>query len=216
DPAGVAGAQLRQLMAKMHDATELMLLDRKGTLIGSSSDHGGELSLNPQAAQRGLRQPFLHGPYIDQRTQQLGPSTSDFHDAGTLMFYQPLQHDGEILGCLCARIPNDVLGDLIQREAGHVYHESGDNYIFMVESRFDPSIEHGRALSRSRFEDSTFSHGDNLKDGIRTSWGSLRVRNPTEFELRCTAPAMGVLHPCVRETIRQGSNLFVTYPGYSD
>src|SRR5690606_39632342 len=43
DPAGVAGAQLRQLMAKMPDATELMLLDRKGTLIGSSSDHGGEL-----------------------------------------------------------------------------------------------------------------------------------------------------------------------------
>ncbi|MBV0932725.1 methyl-accepting chemotaxis protein [Marinobacterium weihaiense] len=109
-----------------------------------------------------------------------------------------------------------MLGDLIQREAGHVYPESGDNYLFMVESRFDPAIAPGTALSRSRFEDDTFSHGENLKSGIHTRWGRVKVMRHTELELRFTDPATGQLHPGVRETIRCGENLFVTYPGYSD
>ncbi|PTB84051.1 methyl-accepting chemotaxis protein, partial [Pseudidiomarina aestuarii] len=121
-----------------------------------------------------------------------------------------------VVGALCGRVPNDVVSDLIQREAGHVYPESGDNYIFMVESRFDPMIHQGVALSRSRFEDNTFSHGENLKSGINTHWGVVKVNRHTEFEIRFTDPATGQLHPGVRETIRNGENLFVTYPGYSD
>lgn len=80
------------------------------------------------------------------------------------MFYQPIRRDGQ------------VLGDLIQREAGHVYPESGDNYLFMAESRFDPSIPPGTALSRSSFEDDTFSYGENLKNGVHTRWGTVQVR----------------------------------------
>ena len=132
------------------------------------------------------------------------------------MFYFPIKHQDQVLGCLCGRVPNDVLGDLIQREAGHIYPDSGDNYLFMVKSRFDSSITEGTALSRSRFEDRTFSLGDNLKDGITTDWGKVTVKNHTELELRFTDPSTGKLHPGVRETIRHGSNLFVTYPGYSD
>ncbi len=132
------------------------------------------------------------------------------------MFYLPLQRGGETVGCLCGRVPNDVLGDLIQREAGHVFIESGDNYLFMVDSVFDPAIQPGIALSRSRFEDTTFSLGDNLKQGVRTDWGVVKVKHHTELELMFTDPATGRLHPGVRETIRHGSNLFVTYPGYSD
>ena len=113
-------------------------------------------------------------------------------------------------------MPNDVLGDLIQREAGHIYPESGDNYIFMVDSNFDNRIQQGTALSRSRFEDNTFSHGENLKSGIHTHWGTVRVNRHTELELRFTDPATGQLHPGVRETISKGENLFITYPGYSD
>jgi methyl-accepting chemotaxis protein len=132
------------------------------------------------------------------------------------MFYQPVKQDGVVVGALCARVPNDVLGDLIQREAGHIFPESGDNYLFMVESRFDPTIEAGTALSRSRFEDGTFSHGENLKSGIHSAWGTVKVNRHTEFEIRFTDPATGQLHPGVRETIRKGGNLFVAYPGYSD
>ena len=117
---------------------------------------------------------------------------------------------------MCGRVPNDVVSDLIQREAGHIFHESGDNYLFMAKSAFDPNIAPGTALSRSRFEDKTFSLGDNLKDGIRTAWGVVRVQQHTEFELVFNDPATGQLHPGVRETIRCGENLFVTYPGYSD
>jgi methyl-accepting chemotaxis protein len=108
------------------------------------------------------------------------------------------------------------MGDLIQREAGHVYSESGDNYIFMVESTLNPSISPGTALSRSRFEDNTFSHGENLKSGVNTQWGMVKVKDHTEFEIRFTDPATGQLHPGVRETIRHCENLYVSYPGYSD
>jgi methyl-accepting chemotaxis protein len=119
-------------------------------------------------------------------------------------------------GCLCARIPNDVLGDIIQREAGHVYRDSGDNYLFMVESHFDPSIKPGTALSRSRFEDNSFTLGDNLKQGVRTAFGVVQVKQHTELELRFTDPANNQLHPGIRETIRCQENTFVTYPGYPD
>ncbi len=132
------------------------------------------------------------------------------------MFYQPLCYDNEVVGCLCGRVPNDVMGDLIQREAGHIYNESGDNYIFMVESRLDRDILPGTALSRSRFEDDTFSHGENLKSGVNTNWGMVKIRQHTEFEIRFTDPATNELHPGVRETIANGSNLYIDYPGYSD
>ena len=211
-PAEVSRETLQHLMHKMPDATELFVLEAQGQVLQSSAPGPLPGSPDPRAVRAGLQQRFLHGPYIDRRTDTLGPSTSSFHDAVTLMFYQPLAAGG----CICARIPNDVLGDLIQREAGHIYHESGDNYIFMAEARFDPTIEPGRALSRSRFEDNTFSHGSNLKEGIPTAWGTVSVSEHTEFEIRFTDPATGQLHPGVRETIRRGENTFVCYPGYSD
>ena len=199
------------------DWSELAYLDTEGQVLHSTAQQRiGSTDADASAVRKGCTAPFLHGPYIDPVTLQLGPSSSRFHDAVTLMFYQPVKRNGQTTGVLCARVPNDVLGDLIQREAGHIYPESGDNYLFMVESRFDPSIEQGVALSRSRFEDDTFSHGENLKSGIHTRWGAVKVNRHTEFEIRFTDPATGQLHPGVRETIRNGENLFVTYPGYSD
>lgn len=132
------------------------------------------------------------------------------------MFFLPIELADNHKICLCARIPNDVIGDLIQREAGHIYQDSGDNYLFMVKANFDNSIASGTALSRSRFEDRTFSLGDNLKDGVKTNWGVIKIKEHTELELRFTDPATKQLHPGVRETISQGQNLFVNYPGYSD
>ncbi|THG80603.1 methyl-accepting chemotaxis protein [Pseudomonas sp. A-1] len=208
---------LQERLAQSADCSELFVVSPQGVVLASSwPGHCNARDLDPAALAAGLRQPFLHGPYVDPLTFDIGPSSSRFHDEVTLMFYQPIRRDDQLLGCLCARVPNDVLGDLIQREAGHVYAESGDNYLFMVESRFDPRIRAGTALSRSRFEDNTFSHGENLKTGVHTRWGTVRVRRHTELELRFVDPATGELHPGVRETIRKGANLFVTYPGYSD
>jgi methyl-accepting chemotaxis protein len=205
--------ELRQLP----DCSELFVVDAAGRVLASSSEARiGLADTAPRARAEGLKKPFLHGPYRDPWTERLGASSSRFHDAVTLMFFQPILVDGQSQGCLCARVPNDVLGDLIQREAGHVYPDSGDNYLFMVESRFDPAITAGTALSRSRFEDDTFSLGENLKGGVHTAWGAVRVQQHTELELRFTDPATGELHPGVRETIARGQNLFVNYPGYSD
>ncbi|MDT4812285.1 Methyl-accepting chemotaxis protein (MCP) signaling domain protein [compost metagenome] len=208
---------LHAKLEQMPDFSELFLVNAEGQVTASScATRIGSRDLSRDALTRGLQTTFLHGPYSDPQTLAIGPSTSRFHDAVTLMFYQPLKVDGRALGCLCGRVPNDVLGDLIQREAGHIYRESGDNYLFMVDSRFDPSIHTGTALSRSRFEDNTFSHGENLKQGVNTAFGTVRVSRHTELELRFTDPATGQLHPGVRETIHKGSNLFVCYPGYSD
>ncbi|WP_296931072.1 methyl-accepting chemotaxis protein [uncultured Marinobacter sp.] len=202
---------------RLREISELFVIDENGRVIESSASGRKGTSDLPQAAvAEGLRNRLLHGPYKDPVTLRLGATTSRFHDAVTLMFYQPIRLAGGAPGALCARIPNDVMSDLIQREAGHVFEESGDNYIFMKESHFDRSILPGTALSRSRFEDATFSHGDNLKDGIRTGFGTVGVREHTEFEIRFTDPATGELHPGVRETIAKGENLYIKYPGYSD
>ncbi|WP_153111253.1 methyl-accepting chemotaxis protein [Propionivibrio limicola] len=199
------------------DCSELFVLDPKGSVIASSyAQHKGKSSVPSRVLDLAAKQPLLYGPYVDPLTLEIGPSSSNFHDAVTLLFLRPVVRDGQLRAILCVRVPNDVVGDLIQREGGHVFHESGDNYLFMARAVLDGSIQPGVALSRSRFEDRSFSLGDNLKDGVKTDFGVVRVKDHTEFELVFNDPATGRLHPGVRETIRKGSNLFVTYPGYSD
>ena len=95
----------------------------------------------------------------------------------TLLFMNAVYVNDTFAGILCGRVPNDVIGDLIQRESGHVYPDSGDNYIFMAKPEMNQHIAPGTALSRSRFEDRTFTHGENLKDGVTTDWGPCRFRN---------------------------------------
>jgi len=212
----ISAEGLTAALVHLPDVSELFVVDDKGKILLSTVPGRIGKSHAGAALEAGLKKPFLHGPYVDALTQELGPTTSHFHDAVTLMFYQPLQVAGTTVAALCARIPNDVLSDLIQREAGHVYRDSGDNYLFMVESHFDPQIKPGTALSRSRFEDDAFTGGDNLKQGVRTAYGTVRIKEHTEFELIFTDPATGELHPGVRETIRCGKNLYVLYPGYPD
>lgn len=210
-------ANLQAALTHAPDPSELLLVDPSGQVLYSThAPHRGKQILPSAALQCGLKARFLHGPYVDPASLAVGPSSSRFHDAVTLMYYQPVHRGGELLGCLCARVPNDVLGDLIQREAGHVFRDSGDNYLFMIKPGLDSSIQPGTALSRSRFEDATFTGGDNLKQGVATAYGEVRVKQHTEFELRFTDPATGALHPGVAATIAHGGNLSVGYPGYPD
>lgn len=208
---------LNEALNTLGEFTELAFVSPEGRVMASTyATHTGQMTEQPKALQCGLNQQFLHGPYVDPVTLSIGASTSKFHDEVTLMFYQPIKKDGQSVGCLCGRVPNDVMSDLIQREAGHVFPESGDNYIFMVESIFDPSIKPGVALSRSRFEDDSFTGGENLKGGVKTEYGVVSIQRHTEFEIIFTDPATNQLHPGVRETIKNGQNLYVAYPGYSD
>lgn len=131
---------LIQARAHMPEVSELFVAAPDGRILASSHAPRAGQKHDAEAVAAGLKAPFLRGPYLDELTLQLGATTSKFHDAVTLMFHQPLRHAGQVVGCLCARIPNDVLSDLIQREAGHVYRDSGDNYLFMVQSAYDPAI----------------------------------------------------------------------------
>ena len=209
---------MRHMLARAPDFSEIFIADAQGRVIASShAARIGTAERLPHVLQADKPARFLHGPYVDRTTQLIGPSSSKFHDAVTLMFYLPLRLDDDgSTGFLCGRVPNDVLGDLIQREAGHIFVDSGDNYLFMVKPVFDPSVQPGTALSRSRFEDNTFSLGDNLKQGVNTEFGVVRIKNHTELELVFNDPATRQLHPGVRETIAHGENMFVTYPGYPD
>ena len=154
---------------------------------------------------------LLFGPYIDDDTLFFKPKASTFHDRVTLAFMKSFKINNE--SCvLVARVSNDTLSDLIQREAGHIFKESGDNYLFMIEPYFNKNIKTGTALSRSRFEDNTFSFGENLKEGVHTEQGIISIKQHTEFEIVFNDPSTGALHPGVANTIKKGSNLFCAYP----
>lgn len=198
------------------EASEVFVINLANEILASTVSERTNAKDGNKVLSQYLQFPFLLGPYCDEYTAKLGATTSRFHDQVTLMFYQPILVKGERVGSVCVRIPNDVLSDLIQREDGHVYRGSGDNYLFMVGSNFNKSILPGTALSRSRFEDSTFSGGDNLKNGIPTSNGVVKVAKHTEFELRFVDPITSELHPGVQQTIKKGKNIFVSYPGYPD
>jgi methyl-accepting chemotaxis protein len=223
---GQAEQLLERTYKRAIDFTELFLLDAANNVVCSTyaahkgTSYGGtESPLKTglhYAANGGKLQKCLFGPYRDPITLKLGPRSSSFHDQMTLLFILPLIVNGHHAATLCGRVPNDVLGDLIQRESGHVYPDSGDNYIFMAEAGLNTQIAPGTALSRSRFEDRTFTHGENLKDGVTTDWGIVSIQEHTELEIMFTDPATGELHPGVANTIRNGSNLFVEFPGYSD
>ena len=204
--------------------TELFLLNKDIEVFASSfPTHIGTSYKNTQVYEKAVAsvwqsgKPLLYGPFIDPITLEIGPRTSKFHDEVTLLFLQPVFRDNVVQFILAARVPNDVISDLIQREAGHIYEDSGDNYLFMTKSVLDPLIQPGTALSRSRFEDETFTLGENLKAGVNTKhWGTVKIKRHTEFEIRFTDPATKELHPGVANTIKNGSNLFVEFPGYSD
>ncbi|WP_168121409.1 methyl-accepting chemotaxis protein [Paenibacillus sp. HB172176] len=222
--------QIEQLLSKAYiramDMTELSYLSADRTVLASTyashigKTYGADSVLSDAFSfmeRKAGVDKLLFGPYRDPMTKQIGSRSSSFHDAMTLLFIYPIPANGNrVAGYLCGRVPNDVIGDLIQRESGHIYPDSGDNYIFMAESNLNKSIKPGTALSRSRFEDRTFTHGENLKDGVTTKWGTVSVKEHTELELLFTDPATGELHPGVSNTIRNGSNLFVAFPGYSD
>lgn len=216
------GKLLAATMKSGADFSEVFILNEKASVVYSThSPHVGRSYAVGSVLGRGLEESrkgvkCLFGPFSDPLTLQIGPSTSPFHDAMTIAFIVPIMIKGQWNGVICGRVPNDVLGDLIQRESGHVYPDSGDNYLFMAKPGLNKHIVPGTALSRSRFEDLTFTHGDNLKDGVRTDYGIVGVKEHTELELVFTDPATGQLHPGVAGTIAKGNNLFVEYPGYSD
>lgn len=212
------------LYSRATDFTELFLLNPSGEVtystypshIGTTYNATSTLGAAITHLIGSNTGKLLFGPHADPTTLTIGPRSSTFHDKMTLLFMNAIYTGDTFVGILCGRVPNDVIGDLIQRESGHVYPDSGDNYIFMAKPEMNDHIKPGTALSRSRFEDRTFTHGENLKDGVTTDWGTVSVKEHTELELIFTDPATGQLHPGVANTIANGSNLFVAFPGYSD
>ncbi len=199
------------------DFSELFIINSQGDVnISTASCQIGKHFKDKTYYEKAIKgKQCMFGPYIDPDTLAVGNCASDFFDEVTLMFAMPLYN--ELTGrtaVLCGRVPNDVMSDVIQMEDTHVYKESGDNYLFMVKNA--RGIAPGTAISRSRFEDDTFSHGENLKDGIHTKkWGDVKVKKYTEFEIVFNDPATGRLHDGVQKTIDNGSNL-EAWPGYPE
>jgi len=201
---------------KHEDFCEIFVLDENGIVsVSSCKEHIGlNMSYLPNLKAGLEGRSLMYGPYIDKRTLDTDINNKQFADDVTLMFSSRCKnHTGQIR-ILCCRTLNDDMSNVIQDEDTHIYKDSGDNYLFMVKS--NRGIKPGTAISRSRFEDNTFTLGDNLKDGVKTkSWGLVQIKEHTEFEIIFTDPATNELHQGVANTIRNGENLDC-WPGYPD
>ena len=208
---------LEEKRLQFQDFSELFIINKEGIINVSTSTLSikKEMKTFPNFIEGMKDSPLMYGPYIDDDTVKIGNCNSKFFDEVTLMFSLP--YENKLNGrkaVLCGRIPNDVMSDIIQDEDTHIFKESGDNYIFMLNS--DRKIPVGTAISRSRFEDDTFTLGDNLKQGIKTKkWGTIKIEKHTEFEIIFNDPETLELHPGVKNTIQNRENLN-TWPGYPD
>jgi len=156
---------------------------------------------------------YMYGPYCDKKTLDLELSHKLFYDEVTLLFSTPLEINNKNR-ILCSRVLGDDMSNVIQEEDTHIYKDSGDNYLFMIKN--NRGVPQGTAISRSRFEDQTFSLGENLKDGVKTKkWGVVQINKHTEFEIVFNDPKTGKLHPGVMNTIKNRDNLDC-WPGYPD
>lgn len=194
---------------------EIFILSQEGEVIATSFEGHLHMKLmelpNLKFAKEGKR--YMYGPYCDEKTLDI-PVERVFKDEVTLLFSEPyVTKEGEA-NLLCARVLNDDLSNVIQEEDVHIYKESGDNYLFMIEN--NRGIAPGTALSRSRFEDCTFTLGENLKQGIHTSLGDcIQIKKHTEFEIIFNDPSTKTLHQGITLTIKNGSNCDCL-PGYPD
>jgi methyl-accepting chemotaxis protein len=216
DNNDIVNNYLVENVKKYEDFCEIFVLDENGIVsVSSCKEHVGlNMSDLPNFA-AGLEDKLLmYGPYIDKRTLDTDIKNKKFADDVTLMFSSRCKnHDGQIR-ILCCRTLNDDMSNVIQDEDTHIYKDSGDNYLFMVKS--NRGIKTGTAISRSRFEDNTFTLGDNLKEGVKTKrWGKVQIKEHTEFEIIFTDPATNQLHQGVANTIKNGENLDC-WPGYPD
>lgn len=204
-----------EVQNRYEDFLEVFIVDEKGTVIASSFvKHIGDVySSLPNYQKARNKEQYMYGPYCDKKTLDIVAGDKLFADEVTLMFSKPFENNN-LEYILYVRILNDDMSNIIQEEDTHVYKESGDNYLFMIQN--NRGVLPGTAISRSRFEDRTFTHGENLKDGVKTSrWGTVQIKEHTEFEIRFTDPATGTLHKGVQATIDNGENLDC-WPGYPD
>ncbi|AQR98220.1 HAMP domain-containing methyl-accepting chemotaxis protein [Clostridium saccharoperbutylacetonicum] len=216
DNNDIVNNYLVENVKKYEDFCEIFVLDENGIVsVSSCKEHVGlNMSDLPNFAAGLEDKPLMYGPYIDKRTLDIDIKNKKFADDVTLMFSSRCKnHDGQIR-ILCCRTLNDDMSNVIQDEDTHIYKDSGDNYLFMVKS--NRGIKTGTAISRSRFEDNTFTLGDNLKEGVKTKrWGKVQIKEHTEFEIIFTDPATNQLHQGVANTIKNGQNLDC-WPGYPD
>lgn len=208
--------ELNEKLKQYEDFCEFIILNHKGIVIKSTcSKHlGTDMSNFPNYKKGMENEKLMYGPYEDRNTLDIDLSKKKFADEVTLLFSTPYMNSSGEKRIFLGRILNDDMSNIIQDEDTHVYKDSGDNYLFMVKT--DRDILPGTAISRSRFEDNTFTMGDNLKDGVKTQkWGVVKIKKHTEFEIRFTDPKTRDLHPGVKNTIENGSNLDC-WPGYPD
>lgn len=217
DSDDVINSYLSKIVKEYKDFSEIFILDDKGIVSVSSCDKhlGLDMSELPNF-KAGIeeKRSLMYGPYEDDMTLDTDIKDKKFYDNVTLMFSCLCKNHNEEIRLLCCRVLNDDMSNIIQDEDTHIYKNSGDNYLFMVKS--NRGIEPGTAISRSRFEDNTFTLGENLKDGVNTKrWGKVKITEHTEFEIIFKDPATNKLHTGIANTIKNGENLDC-WPGYPD
>ena len=207
---------LKNEVEKYEEFCEIYILNEEGKVFISSFEKHINIDMSDsENFKKGLDgKKLMYGPYEDKLTLDLNLKNKKFSDEVTLMFSSPYKNEEGKRRVICFRVLNDDMSNVIQDEDTHIYKDSGDNYLFMIKN--SRGIKPGTAISRSRFEDDTFTLGENLKDGVKTNgFGTVKVNNHTEFEVIFTDPAKKDLHEGVTNTIKNGENLNC-WPGYPD
>lgn len=209
-------SNLKEKIVEYDEFIEIFILNESGTVIISTHDNhkGNNYNNLYNYKVKDEKEKCMYGPYIDKYTLDIDLSSKQFYDEVTLMFSVKYFNLEGAERLLCFRVLNDDMSNVIQDEDAHIYKDSGDNYLFMIDN--NRGIAQGTAISRSRFEDNTFTLGENLKEGISTKkWGTVKIDKHTEFEVIFIDPATNKLHIGVNNTILKGENLD-TWPGYPD
>jgi methyl-accepting chemotaxis protein len=196
--------------------SEFFVVDHEGMVRDSSAEDavGSELARKGglKAFQNGSEY-YLDGPFRDARTEALGPTTSNFHDDVTLFYLTTIP--GEKNRYLGARLPMDVLSDLLQESGSQHYPQSGE--ILLFTTREFESLPPGTVISRSRLEGTNTGAGENLRTGIALeSGGVLKINQTSEFELVLRDPVSKALTSGVEQIITQGQSTLVDSAGHFD
>ena len=114
---------LRGNLTRIAYFNEIFVADAEWNIVASTDASAVGTKVGRRDAKRAVddgADKYIDGPYVDEKTRELGASTSRFHDAVTLMYYAPIMRDGQRVGVVGARLPNDVLSDILQADESHI------------------------------------------------------------------------------------------------
>ena len=105
------------------DFSELFIINQEGEVrVSTYKGSLGKVRNSLPNYKYGMEmKPYMYGPFIDEESLNIGGSSSTFFDETTLIFSIPyINKNLNRKAVICARVPNDVMSDILQEEDTHI------------------------------------------------------------------------------------------------